>query len=325
MRRLVAHLPVLSRLVIASETLASCRPCASRGGTWRTEGSGWCWAWRWWRCRRGAPGRGRDAGPPDAGVLTEVGVSRTNAGFAVETGGPEDAGVAQPVFLAPTLLADSPAALPAAARRRAGDGHGAPGAAGGRGGRGGERHAGAGRAPAAGRRPRCTPPPGLRFSPAKVDGAAGAGAPWLRVPLRGARVAEGPTEAHAPAPRPVTLKGLVREKGNRRPLPGAVLVSDAAPDAPVETDAEGRFEARLALGRAEGARDGARPQARRLPRGRCARARRWRWCTAWSRWWSTPTRRWCAGTASARRCRASRCTTRSCARCPAPWATRSAW
>ncbi len=87
---------------------------------------------------------------------------------------------------------------------------------------------------------------GLRFTPALMNGQP--------VPVRiGFEYRfEAPTEVvtagedggTAPALAPVTLKGLVREKGNRRPLPGAVLVSDAAPDAPVETDAEGHFEAR---------------------------------------------------------------------------------
>jgi TonB family protein len=54
-----------------------------------------------------------DAGVPDAGTLVEVGVRRTDAGFELEASGPTDAGVG-PVFLAPTLLADSPAAYPPA-------------------------------------------------------------------------------------------------------------------------------------------------------------------------------------------------------------------
>lgn len=185
-----------------------------------------------------------DAGAPDAGVPTEVGVSRTDAGYAVETASPEDAGVAQPVFLAPTLLADSPATYPPplAAERVTGTVHlellvdeaGEVETA----------------TLVAGVHPLLDDAAlhaaaGLRFNPATLDGQP--------VPVRmgfeyrfeaPAVVAEGTDGGTAPAPRPVTLKGLVREKGNRRPLPGAVLVSDAAPDAPVETDAEGRFEAR---------------------------------------------------------------------------------
>lgn len=193
-----------------------------------------------WAARKGPA----DAGTPDAGVPTEVGVSRTDAGFAVETGGPEDAGVAQPVFLAPTLLADSPATYPPqlAAERvtgsvrlellvnEAGEVESA--------------------ALVAGVHPLLDDAAlhaatGLRFNPATLDGQP--------VPVRigfeyrfeaPAELAENTDGGTAPAPRPVTLKGLVREKGNRRPLLGAVLLSDAAPDMPVETDAEGRFEAR---------------------------------------------------------------------------------
>lgn len=193
-----------------------------------------------WGARKGPA----DAGPPDAGVPTEVGVSRTDAGFAVETGGPEDAGVAQPVFLAPTLLADSPAAYPPqlAAERVTGTVHLEL------------LVSEAGEVENAtlvtGVHPLLDDAAlhaavGLRFNPATLDGQP--------VPVRigfeyrfeaPAVVAEGTDGGTAPALRPVTLKGLVREKGNRRPLPGAVLVSDAAPDTPVETDAEGRFEAR---------------------------------------------------------------------------------
>lgn len=185
-----------------------------------------------------------DAGPPDAGVSTEVGVHRTDSGFVVEAKGPEDAGT-QPAFQAPTLLADSPATYPKqlAAERvtgtvrlellldEAGEVESVTLVE-------GENpllndaalHAAA----------------GLRFTPALLDGKP--------VPVRiGFEYHfEAPVEAAAPAgdggtappAARVTLKGLVREKGNRRPLPGAVLISDAAPDSPVETDAEGNFEAR---------------------------------------------------------------------------------
>jgi len=193
-----------------------------------------------WGARRGPA----DAGAPDAGVLTEVGVSRTDAGFALETGGPADAGVVEPVFLPPTLQADSPATYPPrlAAEQVTGTVHL-------------ELLVDeAGEVESAklvtGVHPLLDDAAlhaatGLRFTPATLNGQP--------VPVRigfeyrfeaPSGVAEGGDGGTAPAPRPVTLKGLVREKGNRRPLPGAVLVSDAAPDTPVETDAEGRFEAR---------------------------------------------------------------------------------
>jgi TonB family protein len=193
-----------------------------------------------WGARRGPP----DAGTPDAGVPTEVGVSRTEAGFALEAGGPADAGVAESVFLPPTLLADSPATYPPqlAAERVTGtvklellvDEAGEVESA----------------TLVVGAHPLLDDAAmhaasGLRFTPATLNGQP--------VPVRmgfeyrfeaPSVVAEGEDGGTAPSLRPVTLKGLVREKGNRRPLPGAVLVSDAAPDMPVETDAEGRFEAR---------------------------------------------------------------------------------
>lgn len=192
-----------------------------------------------WGGQRGAA----DAGTPDGGSLTELGVHRTDAGFALETGSPADAGVVEPVFLPPSLLADSPAAYPPqlAAERVTGTvqlellvtetgevetatlvsgAHPLLDDA--------ALHAAT----------------GLRFNPATLDGQP--------VPVRigfeyrfeapSPVVAGG--EDGSPAEAPVTLRGLVREKGNRRPLPGAVLVSDAVPDSPVETDAEGRFEAR---------------------------------------------------------------------------------
>jgi TonB family protein len=161
----------------------------------------------------------------------------------VETGSPADAGVAEPVFLPPSLLADSPAPYPPQLAT--------------------ERVAGTvqlellvtetGEVESAtlvsGAHPLLDDAAlhaatGLRFNPATVDGKP--------VPVRinfeyrfeapGA-VAVGGEDGGVPQ-APVTLKGLVREKGNRRPLPGAVLISDAVPDSPVETDAEGRFEAR---------------------------------------------------------------------------------
>ncbi len=169
-----------------------------------------------WGAARGAV----DAGTPDGGALT-----------------------AEPAFLPPSLLADSPASYPPKLAQ--------------------ERVAGvvqlellvteAGDVESA--RVVSGPHPlledaalhaatGLRFSPATLDGQP------VPVRINFEYRFEAPTpvvtggEDGGPALAPVTLRGLVRAKGNRRPLPGAVLVSDAAPDAPVETDAEGRFEAR---------------------------------------------------------------------------------
>ncbi|MBN1205150.1 MAG: TonB-dependent receptor [Myxococcaceae bacterium] len=188
-----------------------------------------------------------DAGTPDAGTLTEVGVRRTDAGFALEASTPTDAGT-EPAFQAPTLLADAPAPYPQALVA--------------------ERVTGVVRlellVDEAGEVETVTlvegahpllneaalhAAPGLRFAPATLNGQP--------VPVRigfeyrfeaPTAVAEGMDGGTAPPLAPVTLRGLVRAKGNRRPLPGAVLVSDAAPDAPVETDAEGRFEARWPSG-----------------------------------------------------------------------------
>ncbi|WP_407659986.1 TonB family protein [Hyalangium gracile] len=185
-----------------------------------------------------------DAGTPDAGTATEVGLRRTDAGFELEAGGTADAGTG-PAFQAPTLLADSPASYPRELAT--------------------EQVTGTVRLELlldeAGEVESATlvegPHPllddaalhaamGLRFTPALLDGQP--------VPVRigfeyrfeapAEAAVEGGDGGTAPRLAPVTLKGLVRQKGNRRPLPGAVLVSDAAPDSPVETDAEGRFEAR---------------------------------------------------------------------------------
>jgi TonB family protein len=87
--------------------------------------------------------------------------------------------------------------------------------------------------------------PGLRFSPATVDGAP------VQVRLRFEYRFEAPQEVAAadkPLP-PVTLRGLVRTKGNRRPISGATLVPFAAKDSPVEAGPDGRFEARLPPGK----------------------------------------------------------------------------
>ncbi|WP_244224403.1 TonB-dependent receptor domain-containing protein, partial [Corallococcus sicarius] len=92
--------------------------------------------------------------------------------------------------------------------------------------------------------------PSLGFSPALMEGKPVAVRLFFEyrfeVPLPVATATDGGTDT---APQgPVTLKGLVRAKGNRRPLIGATLVSDAAPDFPVQTDEHGRFEARFPTG-----------------------------------------------------------------------------
>jgi len=85
---------------------------------------------------------------------------------------------------------------------------------------------------------------GLRFNPATLNGQPVPVRIGFEYRFEAPSAGAGDDGGVAPAPAPVTLKGLVREKGNRRPLVGAVLVSDALPNTPVETDAEGRFEAR---------------------------------------------------------------------------------
>jgi TonB family protein len=195
----------------------------------------------------GAGGGAADAGVPDAGTRVEVGVHRTDSGFALEASGPGDAG-AEPAFLPPTLLADSPAGYPPelAAERVTGsvklelllDDAGEVESA----------------TLVEGAHPLLNESAlhaatRLRFTPALLNGQP--------VPVRigfeyrfeaPAEVATESGDGGTPALAPVTLKGLVRTMGNRRPVPGAVLISDAAKDSPVETDAEGRFEARWRAG-----------------------------------------------------------------------------
>ena len=87
--------------------------------------------------------------------------------------------------------------------------------------------------------------PGLRFSPATVDGTP------VPVRLHFEYRFEAPqpvATAEKPVP-PVSLRGLVRTKGNRRPVSGATLLSMALKDAPVESGADGRFEARFPPGK----------------------------------------------------------------------------
>ncbi|RKH06989.1 TonB family protein [Corallococcus sp. CA053C] len=93
--------------------------------------------------------------------------------------------------------------------------------------------------------------PSLRFSPALMEGKPVAVRLFFEyrfeVPVPVATSADGGT-LEPGLQGPITLKGLVRAKGNRQPLIGATLVSDAAPDFPVQTDEHGRFEARFPTG-----------------------------------------------------------------------------
>ncbi|MCP3059005.1 TonB-dependent receptor [Myxococcus sp. K38C18041901] len=181
---------------------------------------------------------------PDAGVPpvpTEVELSRTDAGWAVDTG-PSDAGAAGTVFLPPTLAQDAPAPYPPQLAA--------------------ERVSGVVRLEllidAAGEVESATlvegihplldraalhAAPGLRFTPATVDGQP--------VPVRLGfeyRFEAPVLSPDAVAQAPVTLSGRVRTKGNRRPVVGATLVSESVPDAPVQTDAQGAFQARWPAG-----------------------------------------------------------------------------
>jgi TonB family protein len=187
--------------------------------------------------------------PAPAPVEAELDVQRTDAGWSVDTGtaaGPgSDAGVPQQAFVPPSLVADSPAAYP-------------PQLA-------GEGVAGvvklellldeAGEVESATLVEALHPQldraalhaaPLLRFSPATLDGQP------VQVRLFFEYRFEAPTpvaSADGGVPDgPVTLRGLVRTKGNRRPIPGATLLSDMLPDAPVQTDGQGRFEARWPVG-----------------------------------------------------------------------------
>lgn len=187
--------------------------------------------------RAQAPSRG-DGGIPDAGlVAVEARLARTDAGWAVE-GLTPDAGAAEPHFVPPSLAQDAPAPYPPEL---------AP-----------ERIAGvvqlelwideAGEVETAtlvrGVHPLLDTAalhaaPSLRFTPATLDGQP--------VPVRLGfeyRFEAPAVVSGASTEGPVTLRGLVRTKGNRRPIVGATLVSDSAPDAPVQTDVEGRFEVR---------------------------------------------------------------------------------
>ncbi|WP_426755608.1 TonB-dependent receptor domain-containing protein [Myxococcus sp. Y35] len=190
-----------------------------------------------------------DAGTPDGGggeeaTRVERALQRTDAGGWVEAVGTGDAGTPQPAFVPPTLLVDSPAPYP-------------PGLA-------SEGVAGvvklellvdeAGEVEVATlvqgvhpllNRAALHAAPSLRFTPATLDGQPVA----VRIFFEYRFTAPAPVAAEQPAAlAPVTLRGRVRTKGNRRPLAGATLVSDALPDAPVQTDVDGRFEARWPAG-----------------------------------------------------------------------------
>ncbi|PTL83236.1 TonB family protein [Vitiosangium sp. GDMCC 1.1324] len=184
------------------------------------------------------------AGAPDAGLVqTEVDVQRADGGFALQGAGDPDGGT-QPRFEPPILLTDSPARYPEAlaAQPVAGtvrlelllDEQGEVAEA----------------RLLEGSHPLLNDAalhaaPGLRFSPAKVEGVP------VQVRLVFEYRFEAPQQPMATAEQPlppVTLRGLIRTKGNRKPVAGAVLVSDLAKDSPVETGPDGRFEARLPPG-----------------------------------------------------------------------------
>ncbi len=197
-----------------------------------------------------APGPVQAQAPADAGTVStdggtplaplEVGVQRTDAGFALEGLGPSDAGAA-PQLEPPTLVQDSPAKYP-------------PELA-------GERVAGTVRLELLvdeqgqvaevvllrGVHPLLDAAalhaaPSLRFTPARVDGQP------VPVRLTFEYRFEAPPPPEPDALPPVTLRGLVRTKGTRRPIIGAILISVKDKEHPVETGPDGRFEARLPPG-----------------------------------------------------------------------------
>ncbi len=191
-----------------------------------------------------------EVGTPDAGappaVHAERELQRTDAGDWVTWDAltAEDAGTSSPAFVPPSLLADSPAPYPPelVSARVAGvvklevlvDDEGEVETA----------------TLVEGLHPLLDraalhAAPSLRFTPATLEGQPVA----VRLFFEYRFEAPVPVASEGPASlAPVTLKGLVRAKGNRRPLVGATLVSEALPDAPVQTDVEGRFEARWPAG-----------------------------------------------------------------------------
>ncbi|WP_237078959.1 TonB family protein [Myxococcus xanthus] len=196
----------------------------------------------------GARAHAQDAGTPEDGgaARAERELQRTDAGWAVETDAPlsEDAGVPEPAFTPPAMVQDSSAPYP-------------PGLA-------SDGVAGvvklelliddAGEVESAtlveGLHPLLDraalhAAPSLRFAPATLDGLPVA----VRIFFEYRFEAPAPAMSEGATPAaPITLKGLVRAKGNRRPLVGATLVSDAHPDTPVQADVDGRFEARWPAG-----------------------------------------------------------------------------
>jgi len=203
---------------------------------------------------RGQPLSEPDAGVPDAAVSTpvdtEVGLQRTDAGWSVDPGAlaaPEsDAGVPQQAFVPPTLVADSPAPYPPQVAT--------------------EGVAGVVKLEllldAAGEVDSVTlvegvhpllddaalhAAPSLRFTPATLDGKPVQVRLFFEYRFEAPLSVAGADGGVSPE-APVALRGLVRTKGNRRPISGATLLSDLVPDAPVQTDARGRFEAHWPAG-----------------------------------------------------------------------------
>jgi len=172
-----------------------------------------------------------DAGTP---VEAEVDVLSTDAGFALEEG---------PSFEPPSLVEDSPARYPEALAAEAVSGTVRLELLVDEEGEVAEARLLEGVHPLL-NEAALHAAPRLRFLPAKVDGAP---AP-VRLHFEYRFEAPRPVVAEEGLPPPITLRGLVRAKGNRRPLPGAVLVSDALPDSPIEAGPDGRFEARLPSG-----------------------------------------------------------------------------
>lgn len=185
--------------------------------------------------RRARPARDAGVESPDAGLIRqELNVEKLDGGYAVE---PADAGLAETQLVPPELLADSPAAYPESLRPA------------GKGGQvklellidengevenatlveGSEQAFNDSALHAASK---------LRFRPATLGGEP------VSVRINFTYHFEAPVLAPVQPPRPVTgtLQGLVRAKGNRRPIGGAtVLFKDDG--ARVETDAKGRFTA----------------------------------------------------------------------------------
>ncbi|MBU8900894.1 energy transducer TonB, partial [Corallococcus sp. M34] len=184
-----------------------------------------------------AAGARAEAGGADAGSAVEVDVQRTDAGWAA-AGDSVDAGVTTGALVPPVLLEDSPAPYPPALAAEA---------------VGGTVRLellvnDAGEVDSAtlvtGVHPLLDEAalhaaPRLRFAPATMDGQP------VAVRLFFEYRFEAPVVAVADAGEgegPITLRGWVRAKGNRRPLVGATLLSDAAPDHPIQTNTTNHFK-----------------------------------------------------------------------------------